>query len=151
MENPLAVYKREMDYTFDDLAKQFQVNRSLIQRAIEGAFYSLPPSIIDTLSYIEGIPKAELNKRYSEFVAEQLKSIKRPPVALTKDTSLEDFDIWCSLFLRINGVSFIGEVPHLTVARLLHINVALISNFYSGRTARMPNQILERVDQIGGI
>ena len=145
MENPLALYKKEMDYTYDELADQFEVSRSVVQRAIEGAYSALPPSIAEPLAYIRGVKVKDIQRQYDLYVNEQLKEVKWPPVALTKETTLEDFDIWCSLFLRINGVSFVGEVPKLSVARLLHLNTAVIVNFYSGRTARMPDQILERV------
>ena len=148
MKNPLEQYKENMEYTYDDLASQFKVNRSVIQRAIEGAYYSLPPSITETLAYIEGVPTARINQQYEEWVKQELSSINLPPVALDKETSLDDFDIWAGVLLRINGVNFVGETPKLSIARLLKLNVATISNWYSGRTARIPAQILERVETI---
>lgn len=149
--NPLAEYKENMDYTYDELAKQFEVSRSVVQRAIEGAYYSLPPSIVDKLSYIEGKPKEKIELAYDAFVNNRLAKVDLPPVAIDRNTSLDDFDIWCSLLLRINGISFVGDVPKLSVARLLHINTAVIVNFYSGRTAQMPEQILERIEQIDSL
>lgn len=151
MQNPLEQYKENMEYTYDDLANQFSVNRSVIQRAIEGAYYSLPPSIVNTLAYIEGVSSATINKRYDEWVKKELAKVDLPPVALTKYSSLEDFDVWASVLLRINGVNFVGETPKLPIARMLKLNVATITNWYSGRTATLPAQILERIETIDSL
>ena len=147
-QNPLNRYKTAMDYTYDDLSEQFQVSRSVIQRSIEGAYFSLPPRIVETLAYVEGKTVAQVNREYDLFVNKELAKVHLPPVALTKDTTLDDFDIWCSVLLRINGVNFVGNVPHLSVARILKMNTSVIASFYTGRTAHLPAQTIERVGLI---
>ena len=150
--NPLLRYKENMDMTYDELAKQFDVNRSVIQRAIEGAYWDLPPKIREVLAYVEGKSQEAINREYQQFVAAELSKVKLFPVAepISHETSVEDFEIWCSLLLRINGVNFVGKVPALSVARLLKLNVAVIANFLNGRTATLPAQIIERIGQIEG-
>lgn len=147
-QNPLAKYKDDMGYTYDDLADQFAISRSVIQRAMEGAYPHLPPRIAETLAYVSGEPLNKVNSEYELYVNQELNRVALPPVALTKDTELEDFDIWASVLLRINGVNFVGRTPHLSIARLLKLNVTVIQKFYTGETASLPAQIIERVDLI---
>lgn len=146
--NPLAKYKDQMGYTYDEMAEQFGISRSVIQRAIEGAYHSLPPRVSETLAYVQGQDVKQVNREYELYVNQELHKVTLPPVALDHNTLIEDFDIWASVLLRINGVNFVGEVPKLAIARLLKLNVAVIQRFYSGDTAHLPAQILERVDLI---
>lgn len=148
MQNPLAKYKDSMGYTYDDLSKQFNISRSVIQRSIEGAYFTLPPRIVETLAYVEGSTAEKINRQYELFCNQELVAVNLPPVAIEHGTLVEDFDLWASVLLRINGVNFVGNVPHLAVARMLKVNVTIIQNFYSGHTANLPAQILERIDLI---
>lgn len=148
MENPLLTYKNQMDYTYEDMAEQFKVSRSVIQRSLEGAYSKLPPAVLGTLAYIRGVSIPVIAQEYEKFIATELAQVSLPLIPLNRDTDLDDFDIWCSLLLRINGVNFVGDVPKLSVARILKLNVSVIENFYSGRTAHLPDSILNRVAQI---
>lgn len=148
MENPLLTYKNEMDYTYSDLADQFKVSQSVIQRSLEGAYSKLPPAILDTLAYVRGVSIEQIDKEYQRYITAELAKVDLPLIPLNRDTSLDDFDIWCSLLLRINGVNYVGEVPKLSVARILKLNTVVIVNIYSGRTAHIPQTVLARVEQI---
>lgn len=147
-DNPMAVYKAAMGFTYDDLAEQFHVSRSVIQRVMEGAYPSIPPRVAEVLAYVNGTGRAEVDAQYQAYVNRELCNVILPPVAIDRNVALEDFDIWASIFLRINGVNFVGRVPHLAIARLLKINVAVIAKFYNGTLPQVPVQVIERLDQI---
>lgn len=146
--NPLLKLKEQMNYTYDDLAEQFDVSRSVIQRIIEGAYPHISPRVAETLAYIQGVSREQIDKEYDEFVCGELHRVSLPAHDIDRNTSLDDFDVWAGILLRMNSIKWVDRVPHLSVARLLKLNVSVISRFYTGETAHIPLGIIDRVNTI---
>ena len=139
--NPFRDIYTHSGKTLDELSEEFGIQRSFIQRLLEGCFPSPPPSLTQKFSRLSGLPAVMLAGAYREHVKQSRKELVFP-VGMNKDMSVEEWLKWADKFCYMNNV----EMTRLNVAALLHLNVNVIANWENGKTEKLPAQILQVVN-----
>lgn len=143
--NPIRAIYLAQEKSLSKIAKENDLTVSFIQRAMEGAFPSLPVSVGETFADLSEFTRPQLEDRYKNYIEDTWEVTIPPKVELDMGSSIKDWKRYRSILCRLNGF----DDSRLAAAGLLHVNVNVIANWENGITRHFPMQIIEFSKRLG--
>ena len=159
--NPLVIIRESIALSQDDLANSAGITRQIVTMTEAGIYSEIPPAILNALSDDFGIDTAALNLEYKKWVTQQIcalnvreiTSIERISELNKKDilhvripVGIKSFREWRNVLCESNGY----HMDSLSsFARMVKIQPVTIRKYETGKTKKLPVQLVERLQDWG--
>lgn len=141
-KNPLNKIRSPL--TIEQFAKELEVSKSVIQRALEGSYPTLSEKFLKKLSKFSSLSVGEIEKEYAEFQKDCLSQVILPSIKLYRNSTIEEWNFWAYHASKLNGVTNTAT----GMGKLLKLNPAVIMKWESAGMNRIPLGILNRIEEI---
>ena len=140
-KNPFRTIYLQNSATYRELAERYNTQVSVLQRMTEGASNSASDRALAIFSDMSGIKPETIKEYYDTFIRWDFKeNVKLPQIPLNEYATKESWLLWRKELCELNKV----EDTRLNVAALLHVAVNVIANWETGKTGKLPLQLLSR-------